>query len=515
MSSQLWQRKPVEHFELEMKESKLKRVLGKWGLTSLGVGAIIGAGIFVMTGVGAKEYAGPALALSFIVAGIGCTFAALCYAEFASFLPVEGSAYAYSYATVGELFAWIIGWDLILEYGMAASAVAVGWSGYLAKFLHLFDIKFPIWLMNDVFTAKEMIADATNKGTLVNLTTRFSDLSFPTIFGMDFAVNLPALLIIWLLTSILVRGIKNASNTNNLMVGIKILVVLFIIVLGARYINTANWSPFIPDRGTYKDALGGTHSAFGYLGIIAGAAYIFFAYIGFDTVSTHAGEAKNPQKDVPFGIITSLIVCTILYILVALVLTGMVNYKDIDITAPISAAFGSQGLSYAVFIISVAAIAGLTSVCIVMLLGQSRVFYAISKDGLLPKKTFGEIHPKFRTPWKANILIGIVVSLVSAFTPIEGISKMVNIGTLLAFVLVCLAVWIMRKKEPTRHRPFKAPVIWFVAPMGIIFNLGMMLTLEWQNWVRLAVWLIIGLLIYFLYGKKHSVMAKRLAEEKI
>ena len=514
MSSQLWQRKPVEHFELEMKESKLKRVLGRWGLTSLGVGAIIGAGIFVMTGVGAKEYAGPALALSFIVAGIGCTFAALCYAEFASFLPVEGSAYAYSYATVGELFAWIIGWDLILEYGMAASAVAVGWSGYFAKFLHLFDIKFPIWLMNDVFTAKELIADATSKGTLTDLSTRFSNLSFPSILGVDFAVNLPALLIIWALTLILVRGIKQASSTNNVMVVIKVSVVLFIIVLGANYINTANWDPFIPARGFYTDSFGGTHGAFGLLGIVAGAAYIFFAYIGFDTVSTHAGEAKNPQKDVPFGIITSLIVCTILYILVALVLTGMVNYKDIDITAPIAAAFGSQGLNYAVFIISIAAIAGLTSVCIVMLLGQSRVFYAISKDGLLPKKTFGEIHPKFRTPWKANILIGIVVSLVSAFTPIEGISKMVNIGTLLAFVLVCLAVWIMRKKEPSRHRPFKAPVIWFVAPMGIIFNLGMMLTLEWQNWARLASWLVIGLLIYFLYGKKHSVMAKRFSEEK-
>jgi len=510
MGSQLWQRKPVEHFEIEMRESKLKRVLGKWGLTSLGVGAIIGAGIFVMTGVGAKEYAGPALALSFIVAGIGCTFAALCYAEFASFLPVEGSAYAYSYATVGELFAWIIGWDLILEYGMGASAVAVGWSGYLAKFLHLFNIKFPIWLMNDVFTAKEMIAEAAHKGE--NLLTRFSDTSFPTIFGIDFAVNLPALLIIWLLTSILVRGIKNASNTNNVMVAIKVIVVLFIIILGANYINTANWDPFIPARGFYTDSFG-THGAFGLLGIVSGAAYIFFAYIGFDTVSTHAGEAKNPQKDVPFGIITSLIVCTILYILVALVLTGMVNYKDIDITAPIAAAFGSQGLNYAVFIISVAAIAGLTSVCIVMLLGQSRVFYAISKDGLLPKKTFGEVHPKFRTPWKANILIGLVVSLVSAFTPIEGISKMVNIGTLLAFVLVCLAVWIMRKKEPTRHRPFRAPVIWLVAPLGIIFNLGMMLTLEWQNWARLVVWLIIGLLIYFLYGKKHSVMAHRLAKE--
>jgi basic amino acid/polyamine antiporter, APA family len=514
MSSQLWQRKPVSHFELEMKESKLKRVLGKWGLTSLGVGAIIGAGIFVMTGVGAKEYAGPALALSFVVAGIGCTFAALCYAEFASFLPVEGSAYAYSYATMGELFAWIIGWDLILEYGMGASAVAVGWSGYLAKFLHLFDIKFPIWLMNDVITAKEMIADATTKGTLTNLATRYSDLGLPSVFGIDVAVNLPALLIIWVITAILVRGIKHASSTNNIMVAIKVTVVLFIIILGAQYINTANWHPFIPERGSYVDALGGSHRAYGLLGIVAGAAYIFFAYIGFDTVSTHAGEAKNPQKDVPFGIILSLIVCTMLYILVALVLTGMVHYTDIDITAPIAAAFGAQGLNYAVFIISVAAIAGLTSVLIVMLLGQSRVFFAISKDGLLPKNTFGELHPTFRTPYKANILIGAVVSLVSAFTPIDSISKMVNIGTLLAFVMVCIAVWVMRKKEPHRHRPFKAPAIWFVAPMGVLFNLGMMLTLEWQNWARLVGWLAIGLIIYFMYGRHHSIMAKRLESEK-
>jgi len=288
---------------------------------------------------------------------------------------------------------------------------------------------------------------------------------------------------------------------------------LFIIILGAQYINAANWDPFIPERGAYVDAQGGSHAAYGLLGIVAGAAYIFFAYIGFDTVSTHAGEAKNPQKDVPFGIIASLIVCTVLYILVALVLTGMVNYRDIDITAPIAAAFGSQGLNYAVFIISVAAIAGLTSVLIVMLLGQSRVFYAISKDGLLPKKMFGELHPTFRTPWKANILIGVTVSLVAAFTPIDSISKMVNIGTLLAFVMVCIAVWVMRKKEPLRHRPFRAPLIWLVAPLGVIFNLGMMLTLEWQNWTRLLVWLLIGFVIYFMYGRKHSVLAKRLGAD--
>ncbi len=514
MSNQLWTRKPIEHFEAEMKESKLSRVLSKAGLTSLGVGAIIGAGIFVMTGIGAKEYAGPALALSFIVAGIGCTFAALCYAEFASFLPVEGSAYAYSYATIGELFAWIIGWDLILEYGMAAAAVAVGWSGYLNKFLHLFDVKLPIWIMNDPFTAKEAIADATQKGTLGTLANQYSDISMPSLWGFDIAVNIPAFLIIWILTAILIRGIKQAANTNNIMVVVKVSVVIFIIILGAQYINVDNWSPFIPERGTYTDALGNSHKAFGWIGIVAGAAYIFFAYIGFDTVSTHAGEAKNPQKDVPFGIIVSLIICTILYILVALVLTGMVNYKDIDISAPIAAAFGSVGLKYAVFIISVAAIAGLTSVTIVMLLGQSRIFYAISKDGLLPKKTFGEVHPKFHTPWKSNLLIGGIVSFIAAFTPIDSISKMVNIGTLLAFVIVCIAVWVMRKKEPMRHRPFRTPAIWFVAPMGVIFNLGMMLTLEWQNWARLMGWLALGLVIYLVYGKKHSVLGKKIAKEK-
>jgi len=512
MSCQYWRRKPVESFEKEMKESGLKRVLGKMGLTSLGIGAIIGAGIFVMTGVGAKEYAGPALALSFVVAGIGCTFAALCYAEFASFLPVEGSAYAYAYATIGELFAWIIGWDLILEYGMAASAVAVGWSGYLSKFLHLFHIRLPLWMMNDSFTAREAIARATQDGKLADLGAQYSSLHLPTIFGMQFAVNIPAFLIIWILTFILIRGIKQAASANALMVAIKVAVVFFIIIVGANYIDTANWTPFIPPRGYYMDALGNKHAAFGMLGIVAGAAYIFFAYIGFDTVSTHAGEAKNPQKDVPFGIIVSLIACTILYILVALVLTGMVNYRDIDIQAPIAAAFGAKGLNIAVFIISLAAIAGLTSVTIVMLLGQSRIFYAISKDGLLPKKTFGELHPTYRTPWKSNLFIGSIVSVIAAFTPIDSISKMVNIGTLLAFVIVCIAVWVMRHKEPTRHRPFRTPVIWLVAPLGVLFNFGMMLTLEWQNWVRLIVWLAIGLAIYFLYGRRHSVQAHLVKE---
>ncbi|HXA00820.1 MAG TPA: amino acid permease, partial [Cytophagaceae bacterium] len=296
MKYNIWKKKPVEAFEADMKTSGLKRVLGKWGLTSIGVGAIIGAGIFVMTGLGAKEYAGPALALSFVVAGIGCTFAALCYAEFASFLPVEGSAYAYSYATMGEVFAWIIGWDLILEYAMASSAVAVGWSGYLGKFLHLFDIKFPIWLMNDYHTAISKILEATQKGKLAGLNSEYSDLSFPVVFGFNFSLNLPAFLIIWAVTAILVKGIKEAASTNNIMVALKVLVVLFIIIVGGQHINLENWTPFIPPASTYTDPAGNSHDAYGYLGILAGASYIFFAYIGFDTVSTQAGEAKNPQK---------------------------------------------------------------------------------------------------------------------------------------------------------------------------------------------------------------------------
>jgi len=504
MDKEIWRIKSVSSFEEEMKGSELKRTLGKWGLTLIGIGAIIGAGIFVMTGLGAKEYAGPALVLSFIVAGLGCTFAALCYAEFASFLPVEGSAYSYAYATMGELLAWIIGWDLILEYAMGASAVAVGWSAYFGQLLHLFNFKLPIWLMNDYYTASETIAAATQKGTLSSLFDHFSDINIPVIAGFHFAINLPAFLIVWLLTLILIRGVRAAASTNNVMVFIKVAAVLFVIVFGIQFINPDNWHPFIPERAVYTSATGESHPAYGWLGVVSGAAYIFFAYLGFDVVSTSAGEAKNPQKDIPFGIIVSLIVCTVLYILVALVLTGMVNYTEIDISAPIASVFGIKGIGYAVFIISIAAFAGLTSVLIVLLLGQSRLFFAISKDGLLPKNLFGKLHTKFKTPFKASILIGLVVSLVSAFTPIDSISRMVNIGTLLAFVIVCIAVWLMRKREPNRHRPFKTPLINFVAPLGIIFNLGMMLTLGMMNWIRLIVWLAIGLLIYFLYGRNNS-----------
>jgi APA family basic amino acid/polyamine antiporter len=513
---EIFRKKPVEMFQEDIKQSGLRKVLGKWGLTSIGIGAIIGAGIFVMTGVGAREYAGPALSLSFVVAGIGCTFAALCYAEFASLLPVEGSAYAYSYATMGEFFAWIIGWDLILEYAMASSAVAVGWSGYVIKFLNLFGLKMPLWLSNDYFTASHMIKDAaTNPDNMQSLVSHYSSVDLPMIAGIPIAFNFLAFAIIWIVTLILVKGIKEAAETNTIMVAVKLVVVLFIIIVGAQFIDTANWTPFIPAREMITTPAGTSHEAYGLMGILSGAAYIFFAYIGFDAVSTQAGESKNPRKDVPFGIIVSLVVCTVLYILISLVLTGMVHYTGIDLNAPIAAAFAAHGLNYAVFIISIAAIAGLTSVTIVMLMGQSRIFYAMSRDGLLPRGIFGELHPKFKTPYKASLLTGAVVSVVAACTPISVIAELVNIGTLLAFVMVCGAVWIMRYKAPHLERGFRTPFLPVVATLGIIFNVAMMYSLGSHNWERLLLWLSLGVLIYIGYGRKRSIVKRRLLGEKV
>lgn len=505
MKQQWKTKKTLAMFEQDMLQSGLKRVLGKWSLTALGVGSVIGAGIFVMTGLAAKEYAGPALALSFVVAGLGCAFAGLCYAEFASIIPVEGSAYAYSFATVGELFAWIIGWDLILEYAMASSTVAVGWSGYLLKLLGLFHLKLPIWLVHDLYTVKSLLSQASADGTVSELAAHYSSIDMPTFLGMQVAFNLPAMLIILVITWILVIGIKEAANTNLVMVVVKLAVVLFVIIAGAFFIDPANWDPFIPAPALNSEG----KMAFGYIGIVSGAAYVFFAYIGFDTVSTQAGEAINPRKDIPFGLLMSLLICTVLYILVTLVITGMVKYSEMDITAPIAAAFADYGLNYAVWLISLAAVAGLTSVLLVQMLGQTRLFLAMSKDGLLPKKIFSVLHPKFRTPYKGTILTGLVVSLVAGLVPIETIAKMVNIGTLFAFVMVSLAVLIMRYKEPDVSRPFRVPFLPLVAPLGIIFNLGMMLSLGWENWLRLFIWLLIGLLIYLLYSQRHSVLRKQ------
>jgi APA family basic amino acid/polyamine antiporter len=476
----IWRKKPIAAFHAEAGKSELKRILTRWGLTSLGIGAIIGGGIFTLTGIAAHDHAGPALALSFVIAGVGCLFASLCYAEFASVLPVEGSAYAYAYGTVGELFAWFIGWNLILEYMMGATTVAVAWSGYFSKLLHMFGLHIPDWLNND-----------------------------PITYG-GMAFNLPAFLITWVVTGILIKGIKEAASTNNLIVVLKVAVVLFVIIAGAFYVNPENWVPFIPAEQPILDAAGNATGAvsFGFGGVLTAATIVFFAYIGFDAVSTQAGEAINPKKDVPFAIIASLLICTVLYILVSLVLTGMVPYSTLDLKAPVASAFSGAGISWAVYPITIAAVAGLTSVMLVMMLGQTRIFLGMAKDGLLPRGIFGTLHSKFKTPYKSTVLVGLIVSIVAAVTPINNISEMCSMGTLLAFAMVCLAVLILRKKEPGLDRPYKTPWVYFVAPMGVLFNIFLMTQVRIHTWYAFMIWGGLGVLVYFLYSRKNSNLNK-------
>jgi APA family basic amino acid/polyamine antiporter len=503
----------------ESGEHSLKRTLGPFQLTALGVGAIIGAGIFVLSGLGA-HYAGPGLMLSFVLSGMGCAFAGLCYAEFAAMIPLAGSAYTYAYATLGELFAWIIGWDLTLEYAMGASTVSSGWSNHFIELLNIFHIKMPLWLAYDHWTALKtaenivarQMAQAADP-SLVPGTQAFLDkvtgiigaqsdaliqqakalLSAPTIFGVEVGFNLPAFVIALLITAILVIGIKESARFNATIVVIKVTVVLFVIGVGYKYVNTANWGHDWTSFAPY-----------GFSGIGAGAAYIFFAYIGFDAVSTTAQEAKNPQRDLPIGIIISLVVCTLLYILVASVLTGMVPWQEINIEAPIARAFMDRGLTTASHVITIGALCGLTSVMLVMLLGQTRVLYSMANDGLLPRGFFAAIHPKFRTPWKNTILVGFLAAVVGSVTPIDDIGKMVNIGTLLAFVIVCTAIMVLRKTNPSQPRPFRTPWVPLLPILGILFNGYMMYKLGWLNWARLIGWLAIGLVVYFCYGRHHS-----------
>jgi len=461
LPAQLLQRKSV--YALISAENGLKQTLTAKDLTVLGVGAIIGAGIFVLTGIAAANYAGPAIIVSFILAGIACALAALCYSELAAMIPVSGSAYSYAYATMGELMAWIIGWDLVLEYALASSTVAIGWAGYLTSFLETIGIHIPIYLTT---------------AYLANPAEGF--------------VNLPATVIILLLTGLLIIGIRQSAAFNFIMVVIKLAVIVLFIFAGSTHIQTENWANFAP---------------FGFSGILTGAGVIFFAYIGFDAVSTAAQEAINPEKDVPTGIIASLVICTALYILVAGVLTGIISYTQLNVAAPIALAADHIGMAWLSPIIKLGAIAGLTSVMLVLLMGQSRIFYSMSKDQLLPP-LFAKVHPTFQTPHLSTLLVGIVVALLAGFMPIEKLGELVSIGTLFAFVLVCGGVWILRINHPELPRHFKCPAVPYVPLAGILVCLALMAGLPVDTWVRLFVWLLLGFAIYFAYGIKHSALRK-------
>ena len=455
----------------------LKRTLGPFSLIALGIGAIIGAGIFTITGTAAATNAGPAIVLSFVFAAIGCGFAGLCYSEFSSMIPIAGSAYTYSYATMGELMAWIIGWDLVLEYAVGAATVSIGWSQTVVALLHRFGINLPPALIASPFQPV-VLPDGT------------------TVYGI---VNLPAVFIVVLISLLLMKGIEESASVNTVIVFLKVSVVIVFIAIGWSYINPVNHIPLIP-------ANTGTFGEFGWSGILRGAGVIFFAYIGFDAVSTAAQEAKKPQRDMPIGIIGSLFVCTILFILYSYVLTGIRNYKELNVAAPLSLALERIPYPWLALLMNLAVIAGLTSVMLVMLLGQSRVFFSMSCDGLLPP-LFSKVHPKYRTPWLSNALLMVFVGVFAAFAPIAVVGQMTSIGTLLAFVLVCGGIIVLRKTHAGHPRPFKTPLVPLVPILGILCNFALMLGLGLGNWLRLLVWLAIGLAIYFGYSRHRSHLA--------
>jgi APA family basic amino acid/polyamine antiporter len=491
-SMSLWATKSVSALRAEADasgERSLKRSLGALNLTMLGIGAIIGAGIFVLTGLAAALHAGPAVPLSFITAAIACGLAGLCYAEMASAVPVAGSAYTYSYATMGEFIAWIIGWDLVLEYAMGAATVGVGWSGYFVSLLEYFNVHLPHALTSaplrfcSAADVSNAVASCLHQGWN------------PT----GSLINLPAMVIVLLATYVLVVGIEESAKVNNLIVILKIAVVLIFILFGVRYINADNWHPFIPPNT-------GHFGEFGWSGVFRGAGLIFFAYIGFDAVSTAAQEARNPQRDMPIGILGSLLICTILYILVSMTLTGLVRYDRLNVPHPVAFAVEQvQQLSWLRPLINIGAVLGLGSVVLVMLLGQSRVFYSMSRDGLIGPWA-GKVHPRYRTPYLSTIYVGMIVAIVTGTFPIQILGELVNIGTLLAFVLVCAGVLILRRTRPDLERPFRTPLVPVVPILGILACLGLMATLPPDTWIRLLVWLVIGFAIYFGYGRKHSVL---------
>jgi APA family basic amino acid/polyamine antiporter len=480
MASQLFATKPLEQLRAEAEAHTLRRVLGPWNLISLGIGAIIGAGLFSLTGIAAAENAGPAIALSFVVAAVGCTFAGLCYSEFSAMIPIAGSAYTYAYATMGEYLAWIIGWDLVLEYAVGASTVSISWSAYVVSFLHDFGIDLPAKLVASPFQPLRL-----PDGTMVH--------------GI---INLPAVFIVVIVSLLLMTGIQESARANAVIVVIKLAVVILFICLGFFFINRANYTPYIPPNT-------GEFGHFGWSGIMRAAGVIFFAYIGFDAVSTAAQEARRPQKDMPIGIIGSLAICTVLYVLFSIVLTGVVNYTELGGAAPVATAIDRTPYDWLKPLVKLAVICGFTSVILVMLLGQSRVFFSMSRDSLLPR-VFSDVHPKWKTPWRSNLLFMLFVSLFSAFAPISMVGHMTSIGTLLAFVIVCAGIMVMRRAQPDIPRPFKTPLVPLVPILGIVVCAAMMYSLGPDNWLRLIVWLIIGQVIYFTYSRFHSKLrAKR------
>jgi APA family basic amino acid/polyamine antiporter len=500
--SRLLRIKPMSMLSMEASEvgeNTLKRSLSALNLTTLGIGAIIGAGIFVLTGQAAANHAGPAVSLSFVLAGIVCGFAGLCYAEFASIIPIAGSAYTYGYATLGEFVAWIIGWDLVLEYAFGAATVASGWSGYLNSLLQQLHIYIPPQLCATPGTKLVFFHDHWMPlAALPALPAGVDVSSLPHATGL---FNLVAMLAIIAISTILVIGIKESANLNSVIVIVKLGIVGVFLVVGSYFLIRHpalafhNWHPFFPPSDG--------HGNFGYMGIATGASSIFFAYIGFDAVSTAAQEAKNPQKDMPIGILGSLVICTILYILVSTVLTGLVNYKALNVSDPVAMGIDATGVAWGSLLVKIGAVFGLATVMLVMLLGQSRVFFSMSKDGLLPKWA-SSIHPKFRTPWISTIVVGAIVAVMPAFLPIDRLSELVNIGTLLAFTIVCAGVWVLRVRQPDLKRPFKTPLVPLVPILGIITALFLMSRLPAITWTVMILWLIAGLVIYFSYSIKHS-----------
>ena len=488
----IWKKKSISLLLSEASESEkgLKRTLTAWSLVALGIGAIIGAGLFVRTATAAAQNAGPSVTIGFIVAAVGCALAGLCYAELSSSIPISGSAYTYTYATMGELLAWIIGWDLILEYAVGAATVGIAWSEYLnnllVNVLHMSPI--PYSLCHSPF---QKVIDPNTQQILQH--------------GI---INLPALFIVGVISLLLIKGTQESAFVNGLIVVVKVAIVVLIIVLGWHFINPVNHTPYIPEVGTYTDDQGIGHHYGGIMGILGAAGTVFFAFIGFDAVSTAAQETKNPKRDMPIGILGSLAICTILYILFAHVLTGVATVEDFRTGGKeASVAFAINkymiGYEWLAQFVTVAILAGFSSVILVMLLGQSRVFYAMGKDGLLPK-AFGDLHPKYKTPYKANLAILLIVGLFAAFIPGDIVGDMTSIGTLFAFILVCFSVIVLRKTEPNMKREFKTPFVPLIPILGIVVCLAMIYGLGWTNWLRLLLWLAIGLVIYFFYGKKHS-----------